>query len=124
MRTTGFVRGLRSQLVDSLRADILAGFYKEGDAIRQQEVVARYQVSRTPVREALIELENEGLLVSIPNRGMRVARQAPDSVHELLIPLRRTVETYAVRLFYGTLNDDDFKAWEVILERMRIVDRG
>jgi DNA-binding GntR family transcriptional regulator len=120
MRSAALVRGLRSQLVDSLRADILSGFYKEGDAIRQEEVVARYQVSRTPIREALIELENEGLLVSIPNRGMRVARQAPDSVHELLIPLRRTIETYAVRLFYGKLTQDDFKAWEAILERMRV----
>jgi DNA-binding GntR family transcriptional regulator len=77
-------------------------------------------VSRTPVREALIELEKEGLLVRIPNCGMRVARQAPDSVHELLIPIRRTVETYALRLCYSTLNEDDFKRMEETLERMRL----
>src|SRR3954470_14923951 len=93
MQNAVLVRGLRDQLVGSLRTDIFSGRYKEGDAVRQEEVVARYQVSRTPVREALIELEKEGLLVRIPNCGMRVARQAPDSVHDLLIPLRRTVET-------------------------------
>src|SRR6187455_2149331 len=120
MRSTGLVRGLRNQLVDQLRSDVLSGHYKEGDAIRQEEVVARYQVSRTPVREALIELENEGLLVRIPNCGMRVARQAPDSVHELLIPLRRTIETYALRVCYSSLTDEDFRGWDEILERMRI----
>ena len=125
MQSAGLIRGLRDQLVDSLRADVLSGRYREGDAIRQEEVVARYQVSRTPVREALIELENEGLLVRIPNCGMRVARQAPDSVHELLIPLRRTIETYALRLCYATLTEDDFKGWEVILQRMRTAcERG
>lgn len=119
MAKARLIRGLRDQLVDNLRADILTGRYLEGDAIRQEEVVARYQVSRTPVREALIELENEGLLVHTPNCGMRVARQPPDSVHELLIPLRRTIETYAARLSFASLDEDFFRGWEAILERMR-----
>ena len=119
MAETVLVRGLRDQLVNKLRADVLSGRYKEGDVIRQEEVVARYQVSRTPVREALIELENEGLLVHIPNRGTRVARQAPDSIHELLIPIRRTVETYALRLCYSTLTEIDFTRLDDILDRMR-----
>lgn len=120
MATTDLVRGLRDQLVNNLRSDVLSGFYKPGDAIRQEEVVARYQVSRTPVREALIELENEGLLVRLPNRGTRVAQQVPDSIHELLIPIRRIVETYALRICFSNLTEKDFANWDEILERMKL----
>jgi len=113
------VRGLRDQLVNNLRNDILTGTYQPGDAIRQEDVVARYQVSRTPVREALIQLEQEGLVTTIPNCGARVAPQAPDSIHGLLIPIRRVIEVFALRSCFDSLNDQDFKKWKSILVDMR-----
>ncbi len=113
------VRGLRQQLIDSLRNDVLTGYYKAGDSIRQDEVVARYGVSRTPVREALIQLELEGLLVTTPHCGAKVAAQAPDSIHGLWLPIRRILEAYALRHCYDTLTEADFQKWEAILESMR-----
>ena len=113
------MRGLRDQLVHSLRNDMLTGHYKEGDPIRQEEVVARYKVSRTPVREALLQLEYEGLVDMIPNCGARVAPQSPDSIHELLIPIRRIIEVFALKMFFNDLKDEDFRRWDEILDRMR-----
>jgi len=112
------VRGLRDQLVNNLRNDVLAGLYKPGDSIRQEEVVARYKVSRTPVREALIQLEQEGLVTMVPNCGAKVAQQAPDSIHGLLIPLRRIMEAYALRASFDSLTEQDFQNWDLILQGM------
>ena len=119
MSNTQLMRGLRDQLVHSLRNDMLTGHYKEGDPIRQEEVVARYKVSRTPVREALLQLEYEGLVDMIPNCGARVAPQSPDSIHELLIPIRRIIEVFALKMFFNDLKDEDFHQWDEILDRMR-----
>lgn len=119
MSNTQLMRGLRDQLVHSLRNDMLTGHYKEGDPIRQEEVVARYKVSRTPVREALLQLEYEGLVDMVPNCGARVAPQSPDSIHELLIPIRRIIEVFALKMFFNDLKDEDFRRWDEILDRMR-----
>lgn len=114
------VRGLRDQLVDRLRNDVLTGYYMVGDPIRQDEVVARYKVSRTPVREALVQLAQEGLITTTPNCGARVAQQAPDKIQELLVPIRRIVEVYALKHCFDSLNDLDFARWDSIVEEMRL----
>jgi len=59
------------------------------------------------------------VLVAEPNRGVRVAPAAPDSIRELVVPIRRTIETYALRLFLTDVKEDDFDAWEEILRRLQ-----
>ncbi|HYG43629.1 MAG TPA: GntR family transcriptional regulator [Bordetella sp.] len=65
----------------TLESDIRNGVLLPGDAIDEQELAARYQVSRTPVREALLQLKVQGMLDSQPRNGMVVARM---DVQELL----------------------------------------
>ncbi|QWF52040.1 GntR family transcriptional regulator [Bordetella hinzii] len=65
----------------SLENDIRNGALLPGDAIDEQELATRYQVSRTPVREALLQLKVQGMLESQPRNGMVVARL---DVQELL----------------------------------------
>jgi DNA-binding GntR family transcriptional regulator len=116
---TGLIRGLRDQIVDRLRAEVLSGRLAEGTPLREIELSSRFGVSRGPIREALQQLTYEGILKGLPNRGVRVAPAAPDVVRELIVPIRRTIETFALRHFIEEVDDEDFENWESILNRLR-----
>lgn len=60
---------LSAVLFSKLQKDILTGEIPSGSKLTEQKVCRRYDVSRTPVREALRQLEQEGLIKNIPNRG-------------------------------------------------------
>lgn len=118
MSTRPLARSLSTQIADHLREDVLSGHYQPGESIRQEEVVSRYRVSRTPVREALIKLAHEGLVEMAPNCGARVAESAPNSVLEFLIPVRSVIEVFALRMGFSNIDEESFTEWEAILSRM------
>jgi DNA-binding GntR family transcriptional regulator len=98
---------------------VLSGRFKEGEVIRQEEIGELYGVSRTPVREALIHLKNEGLLEATPNGGVRVTRQAHESTREFLNPMRHAVEVYALRECFDSLGPDDLAELDEIVAQMK-----
>ena len=115
---SSLIRGLREQIVVKLRDDIMAGRLEPGERLSETKLADRFGVSRGPIREALVQLTNEGFLVGKPNCGVTIASSAPDSVRELIVPIRRTIEIYALRQFFDSITDDDFRAWEEIVQRM------
>jgi DNA-binding GntR family transcriptional regulator len=60
------------RIADTLRTDILDGSYAPGERIRQEDIAARSEVSRIPVREALRLLQAEGLVTLVANAGARL----------------------------------------------------
>jgi GntR family transcriptional regulator, rspAB operon transcriptional repressor len=111
---------LREQIVEHLRNDVLCGRLAEGDHLNETELARRFGVSRTPIREALQQLMHEGLLDGRHNVGVKVACRPLDSIQELVVPIRRSVETFALRSYFTTITEDDFARWNAILEKMRI----
>jgi DNA-binding GntR family transcriptional regulator len=86
----------RDYIVEQLRAEISAGKLKPGQKLRQEELAARFQISSTPVREALRKLEAEGLLTSVPHQGVFVSQIRLEEMEERY-RLRILLETYAVK---------------------------
>ena len=72
MKESGDKYSLRGKVYDRIREDILNGVYKEHEELKEATLGKMMEVSRTPVREALRQLELEGLVEIIPNKGARV----------------------------------------------------
>ena len=90
-------RTVKSSLVDNLRDDILRGDLVPGQSIRLEEVAARFDVSTTPVREALRDLEAEGMVTIFPHRGAMVTKLSADDLRDIY-DIRATLEAMATRL--------------------------
>lgn len=85
---------LRERIAERLRATILAGDIPPGAPLVEANLAARFKVSRGPLREALRQLIEEGLLVTVPYTGTYVAELSVDDVREIY-SLRTTLERFA-----------------------------
>ena len=89
-------RTLAAELETRLRGEILAGNLKPGERLRVGEVARRYQVSATPVREALQRLAEQGLVTIDPQIGARITPVSIDDVRDLYY-MRSVLEPEIVR---------------------------
>ena len=96
------------QVIETLRTAIISGRFDPGDRLIESALSAELGTSRGPVREALRQLENEGLVMSFPYRGAVVLGVSDEEVHEVLIPIRLTLERYSWSHALEKLTDDDF----------------
>ena len=98
-----------------LRQAILHGLLKSGQALPQDEVATQFGLSRIPVREALRQLEGEGLITFYPNRGAVVSRLSAAELREIC-DMRIALETLALRLAIPHLTEDVLRQAETILD--------
>lgn len=107
----------RDHIVENLRRRILSGELPRGSRMPQDELARQYDASITPVREALRLLEAEGLLVSEPHRGARVAGVAIDQIKATYV-VRRLVESYAMQRVTTRLSTRDLNQARALITRM------
>ena len=99
------------QVCERIRSAILSGELKPGSKLTEQDLAAELEVSRTPIREAIRQLEVERLVSRTPFVGVTVTRLSPEEVIELL-DIREVLEGLVARL--ATRNMDS-----VHLQRLR-----
>jgi DNA-binding GntR family transcriptional regulator len=105
----GAKRGPRHHaVVEALREEIVAGRLEPGARLIEERLSTELDTSRGAVREALRRLEHEGLVMSFPYRGSVVLGVTEEEVHEVLIPMRLTLERYCFGKALPLLSDDDF----------------
>jgi len=99
---------LRAQIAERLRAAILSGDIPPGAPLVETALSERFDVSRGPLREALRQLIEEGLVVTVPYTGTHVAALSVDDVREIF-SMRTALEIFAIEQVWDR-RDDGFRA--------------
>lgn len=116
-RTT---RSVREQVADGLREAIVSGELRPGERLGQDRICADYGVSPGPVREALRQLESEGLVEHFSNRGTFVLDVPEEELRQVLIPVRFVLERQAFRTMATRLTQHDVKRLEAYINDMAV----
>jgi DNA-binding GntR family transcriptional regulator len=115
--TEPLVQSMTSQLIVRFRDRILSGRYAPGSALRQDSLAAEFGTSKIPVREALVQLQSEGLVDIFPNRGFQVRPLASAELDEVFT-LRLQIEPTAVALGAKLATAADHGAARAALEQL------
>ncbi|MGE0752470.1 MAG: GntR family transcriptional regulator [Variibacter sp.] len=108
-------RTIAAAVVDALRRRILDGKFSAGAQLRQDSLAQEFGVSRIPIREALLQLDAEGLVKILPHRGAVVSALSAAEVTELFA-LRALLEPRLLRLSAPHLTAADYAELDRILE--------
>ena len=110
-------------IYSDLRAELVSLRRRPGEAISEAEIALSYGVSRTPVREAILKLSDEGLLEIFPQSGIIVSRIPVAALPEAII-IRKALEETTARLAAERATSSQILALHAILERQREAERG
>ncbi|CRZ34720.1 GntR family transcriptional regulator [Herbinix hemicellulosilytica] len=105
---------LGGRVYNAIRDKILSGQYKESEELKENAVAAELGVSRTPVREALRQLELEGLVTIIPNKGAYVTGITKKDIHDIYI-IRSYLEGLCAKWACENITEAQIEALEEIL---------
>lgn len=109
----GKARSLTDQAYDRLREEIITCALRPGTEIGEQELATRLEMSKTPVREALARLTQEGLVEAFPRRGYRVTPVMVKDIADIFV-VRKALETAAAELAALRMSEGELDALDVL----------
>ena len=109
---------LREVVYEALRKAILKENLKPGERLMENTIALKMGVSRTPVREAIRMLSDEGLVLLIPRRGAQVAQISRQELMDVL-EIRESLEILATSLACGRITEEQKKILEKTAEEFR-----
>jgi DNA-binding GntR family transcriptional regulator len=110
-------RRIRDQVADALRAALIAGELRPGEVYSAPALAARFGVSATPVREAMLDLVREGLVETMPNKGFRITEVSERQLDEYT-QIRSLIEVPVLAGLAGTAPRERLEALRPEAERI------
>ena len=101
------IRSMREQICDTVRAEVFSGIMTNDQPVREQPLAERFGVSRGSVRDALLQLSQEGVLVYRPNRGVRVSSPPSNAEFRLYAKLRKEIEGHCLPVCMDRFTEED-----------------
>ncbi len=99
---------LKKEIYDSILKEVVEGIYKPGDIINEKNLIEKYGVSKSPIRDALIELCNEGVLVCHPRYGYDVVRIDEKEIKDI-VEFRVMVEVSCLKRAAMVMTKEDIE---------------
>jgi DNA-binding GntR family transcriptional regulator len=114
---------LRATVEDRLRTAITLGHFRPGQRLVERELCDLLGVGRTSIREALRQLEAEGLITNVPHRGPSVTRVMPEEAKQLF-EARQLLERFVVRSFAENRDPGDLRSFSDAIGKLREASRS
>lgn len=116
-------KSINTVVTDAVRQAILSGHFKPGERLTEVGLAKAFNVSRNPVREALLVLEVEGIVEISPRKGARVALLSGDEIQEI-IELRAEMEGMSARYAAARCTDEVRASLQELLEEGNRADKA
>lgn len=108
---------LKVRVSERIRHAILSGAFQPGERLNETHLAEKFNVSRIPVREALLELQEQGLIMHQPHRGMFVVQLTDEDVQHIN-SLRIILEAEAIKLCRANLTGSHEAELSALVERL------
>ena len=107
---------VREKTYDTLKSNILSGRFVQGERLTEEHLAEELGVSRTPVREALHKLEQDGLIEPLESRGFCIPMDSREEIEDLF-ELRAVLEGYTLKIICERITDEQIVKLEEIIEK-------
>ncbi len=111
---------LNKQTYDRLKKDILTFSLKPGEPVSAQRIAERYEVSRTPAREALVRLQDEGLVDIYPQSKSVISLINENRIRQEWF-VRKTLELGMVDAFFERVKDEDIREMQEAVRQLSMI---
>ncbi|MFC4768205.1 GntR family transcriptional regulator [Effusibacillus consociatus] len=108
---------IRDKVYQYLKSQIVNGHYKAGDRLVERELAEKLGISRTPIREALFKLESQGLVMTVPRKGVVVTQISQEEIEEIFTILA-SLEVLAVRLAATKMDPQTATEFDEIIQKI------
>ncbi|MEO8517774.1 MAG: GntR family transcriptional regulator [Dermatophilaceae bacterium] len=111
------VASLRDRISESLSAAIISGELAPGTLVSVPTLASQFAVSATPVREAMLDLEQRGFVASVRNKGFRVTEVSEQDLREI-VELRQLIEAPAMRAVADSFPAESLPRWRALAQQI------